>query len=681
MKKTLIYSGLVLLASVLWGCNKEKATPSDPGETPEEVEIEDVFSLKATSDAISRTELGVDRYIYWKETDDLSVWEDGYAGNANVKLTLDAESAGEKTGTFTGSLTPSTASFKLLAMYPYSSAYGSDPSNIAVSLPVSVEQKDDVNDVVGVSDFMVGSGSFTEDDSEYLMRFRYPLTLLDIVVDGTGSCLSGATVESVTITANVPFVGDGTMDLTTGTLTPADDEAGKSLVVTFPSTATMDVARHAWVAVYPVDLTNAGCCFDLKMTNGQEIKFNVNPKKVFEEQKIYTISLTDIDTHVDAGEATPIYFDLVGASGGARANCYIVSEGGYYRFAAQKVVKVAGSYENVFEGSQPYTDGYRADWLWSEGSESLVGKIGVGNSGNIMFRVKAGARGNAVIALFDPTPKVVWSWHIWMTEADALNPTHYSRNSAWGLAARNLGALSSDEGDVDSYGLYYQWGRKDPFPATNTVGQNSASKETNPFNQKTKAFVVNTSRSVTFSSVRNSVAGATDEIAYTIEHPTTFIHYYTNNSTHGLTNTWFYKTPVADAQLLWNSTTTKANKTNYDPCPPGWTVPVNNSYAWNTGGAYDYVFFNYVAPETNENLSGLVYSAASENRAYYPAAGYRQSGQLTNVGYVGYYWSATTNTTTAFTAYGLQYEARGTKQSAGQKLQSAFALPVRCLKI
>lgn len=668
MKKAINYLGLFLLAVAFAACSKESAAPSDPKE-PDTPVVEGNFSLTAATDVLSRTELGSDRYVYWKSGDAISVWEDGNNSNANVQLGLDAASAGQKRGTFTGSLTPASGDFKLLALYPYSSSYASDPSAVAVSLPVAVAQKADVNDVVGVSDFMVGSGTFTSSDTEYLMKFRYPLTLLDIVIDGSGSCLSGATLESLTITANVAFTGNATIDLTTGTLTPADEAAGKSLVVTYPSTAAISSAQHAWVAIYPVDLTNAGCCFDVKMTNGQEIKFNVNPKKAFEEQKIYTINLTNIDAHVDAGEANPVYLDLVGANGGARANCYIVSEGGYYRFTAQRVDKT-----NVFSGSAPYTDGYRADWLWSEGTTTLVDGVGVGNSGNINFRVKAGARGNALIGLFDSSSKIVWSWHIWMTDPALLEPTHYTRNNAWLMANCNLGALSNEEGNVDAYGLYYQWGRKDPFPASNTVGQNSASKETTSFNTFTKAYVLNSSRSLSFSSVRNSVAGATDEIAYTIEHPTTFIHYYTNNSTNGLTGTWFYKTAVADAQVLWNATTTKTAKTNYDPCPPGWTVPVGNSYAW-----YNLWTPNITA-ETNSSLSGLVYSEANGGTSYYPAPGYRSAGQLVNVGYVAYYWSASTNTDTAFTAYGVIYEGRGTKNQIG-KIQTAYGLPVRCMKI
>lgn len=675
-----IFLSVLLLSGALASCNKEVDAPIN-AEEPEVPVVQGDFSISASSGPVSKTEMDGERYITWKSGDAISVWEAGNASNSNVQLSLNASTSGERIGKFTGALTPASDDFTLYAIYPYSSSYSADPTALSVSLPTAVSQTASVNGLVGVSDFMLGTANLSSSDEQYEMLFTYPLTILDIVVDGSGSCLSGATAESLTITANTPFVGAASVDLTTGALTPANDAAGKSLVINYPSTATIASAQHTWVAIYPVDLTDASCCFDLKMTNGQEIKFNVNPKKAFEAQKIYTINLTNIDVHVDEGKANPIFFDLVGANGGSRANCYIVSEGGYYRFAAQKVDKT-----NVFEGSAPNSDGYRANWLWSEGASTLVDFVSIGNSGNINFRVQAGARGNALLALFDSSSKIIWSWHIWMTDPDILEPTHWSRNSAWSLANCNIGALSNEEGDLDSYGLYYQWGRKDPFPGSNTTGQSSSSKEGTSFNTFTKAYVINPSySSVTFSSVRNTVAGAVDEIAYSIEHPTTFIHYNANNSTTGKTNTWFYKTPVADAQALWNSTTTKAAKTNYDPCPPGWTVPVGNSYAWNASADADkIVFFNNVTAESNANLSGFIYSPTVDNCSYYPACGYRAAGQLCNVGYVAYYWSAITNATNSdgtFTAYGLCYEGRGTKQNAGNRFQTAWALPVRCMKI
>ena len=75
--------------------------------------------------------------------------------------------------------------------------------------------------------------------------------------------------------------------------------------------------------------------------------------------------------------------------------------------------------------------------------------------------------GNAVIAAYDADDNILWSWHVWVTESD---PTSNAvATSAGVFMDRNLGAYRNSDGSTntdeifESYGLYYQWGRKDPF--------------------------------------------------------------------------------------------------------------------------------------------------------------------------------------------------------------------------
>ncbi len=67
--------------------------------------------------------------------------------------------------------------------------------------------------------------------------------------------------------------------------------------------------------------------------------------------------------------------------------------------------------------------------------------------------------GNAVVAAKDESGKILWSWHIWMTDQPQ---EHIYINDAGTLMDRNLGATSAAP-DEYSVGLMYQWGRKDPF--------------------------------------------------------------------------------------------------------------------------------------------------------------------------------------------------------------------------
>lgn len=603
------------------------------------------FSLIASTDVFTKTELDASKEIHWKSGDALSVWESGNAGNANVQFDVTAASVGAAVGTFTGTLTPAGTEFTLYSVYPYSSGYGSDPTSVSLTIPATLSQYTDVNSIVGVSDFMVGRCDNTNYDSgtgAYQMLFQHPLAFINFKIDGRDCVYEQATIQSLTMTADVAFVGAVTLNCATGAVTSAETgDGGKTLVINFPSTAKMSDVQTAWAAINPVDLTDANCKFILEMTNGQKVTFNVNPKPL-SAQKLYKFEFSDIDAKLAAGKATPTYYSLLEKSGGVRANCYIVNEGGYYRFAAQRVDKT-----NVFTGSAPSTDGYRADWLWASAPDKVSG-VSIGNSGNINFRVEPGAECNAVIALRDADNNIVWSWHIWCTETDPLTPNHWGRNNAWLLANRNLGALNDNDP-----GLYYQWGRKDPFPAD----WEAATKNTG----------------VTIKGASSKNAPVTDgAVAYTIANPTIFL--YANNY-----QTWISSEDDAiNAQSLWYTGTSKkaTDKTNYDPCPPGYIVPVAAGYAW------------YTTFTTLANHSIVAGSSTYTNdgvTTIYPAGGYFNGAALTDYGVTVRCWagnlSATPSATSNIQARGLQINTTNGTVSNNDSVRSAFGLNVRCMKI
>ncbi len=102
--------------------------------------------------------------------------------------------------------------------------------------------------------------------------------------------------------------------------------------------------------------------------------------------------------------------------------------------------------------------------------------------------VRTRKAGNALIAAYDDEKcegNILWSWHIWVPgtgvdpEAGAIEYYHYSWDAS-GIHTNeyipgrlvmnlNLGALAESPKqsgvlDHDTYGMLYQWGRKDPFP-------------------------------------------------------------------------------------------------------------------------------------------------------------------------------------------------------------------------
>lgn len=149
--------------------------------------------------------------------------------------------------------------------------------------------------------------------------------------------------------------------------------------------------------------------------------------------------------------AQPPGIDL---SASESANCYVVTAPGTYSFDA------------TLQGgiSRPTGIGMKAEILWSDAPD-VVRDVELGTDGRIVFSV--GERcGNVVVALMDNIGTVRWSWHIWYP-ADPLSDEIYT--SATGMLYvvqdRPLGALRADGKSP----LFYQWGRKDPFPPTSDV--------------------------------------------------------------------------------------------------------------------------------------------------------------------------------------------------------------------
>ncbi len=107
--------------------------------------------------------------------------------------------------------------------------------------------------------------------------------------------------------------------------------------------------------------------------------------------------------------------------------------------------------------------------------------------------VTANEPGNAVIAAYaddNCEGDIIWSWHIWVSNDDPTNVgnavVYYTydwddngisgassgapRVPGYGCMPCNLGALASNpsnNSDHQVFGMFYQWGRKDPFPPLN----------------------------------------------------------------------------------------------------------------------------------------------------------------------------------------------------------------------
>ena len=328
------------------------------------------------------------------------------------------------------------------------------------------------------------------------------------------------------------------------------------------------------------------------------------------------------------------------------ANCYIISAPGTYAF---KIFK--GNGPNLAEG------GTNAEVFWESFGTDQTPKVGdlisaVDYYNNyIVFRTTAQSaddfkEGNALIALKNKFDEVVWSWHIWLTDKPA---EHEYANNAGTMMDRNLGATSATPGEVGALGLFYQWGRKDPFLGSSSISTYVQAASTNPWNKIAE---------------QNGV-----EIDFTVMNPTTLVVHA------GSGRDW--KTTINSN--LWN-----INKSIYDPCPPGWRVPTGGENGvWATAG---FPTGNHASTLSDtENKYGILFPkqyCGAEEGAWYPACGilhYIQHSNMNQWVGNGMYTSCTTDSQKAFyyrfNKNGTDFKAHNSTNSRG------FSYPVRCQKL
>lgn len=222
---------------------------------------------------------------------------------------------------------------------------------------------------------------------------------------------------------------------------------------------------------------------------------------------------------------------------GNGANCYIVSGAGNYSFYPKHVDGT------VIEGISSVV------WVWSSQTDIEVSKPLISNmayrNGKVSFTA-SGEKGNMVLAALDASGSVIWSWHIWCTD----EPKTVTHENGSVFLDRWLGEYDTTPGSKGSFGLLYQWGRKDPF--FGGVDKDDFEDFTEPV---FKIAIANTLMNPEFGAewkVIEEGAGLNRSIA----EPTHFFH-----------------APSHDWMAVQNDGLWAAEKTNYDPCPSGYRVP------------------------------------------------------------------------------------------------------------
>ena len=181
---------------------------------------------------------------------------------------------------------------------------------------------------------------------------------------------------------------------------------------------------------------------------------------------------------------------------------------------------------------------------------------------------------------------------------------------------RNLGATSVTPKDQNAYGVWYQWGRKDPFPRPLDIVRSSATTVDN--------------KELTANATTSAEVGT---VSYTISNPD--IRIFSANDWH---NEW-------RNNGLWGNSDglTKNVKTVYDPCPEGYCVPDQNCYQG----------FTFTSKTECDNNYGHLFVIDGSQTSYFPTGGYLDKGanKIAYQEYRGYQWTSNPGTTGAYYFY------------------------------
>lgn len=280
------------------------------------------------------------------------------------------------------------------------------------------------------------------------------------------------------------------------------------------------------------------------------------------------------------------------------SNCFIVKPGKSLSFEPYHRVETGGGYD-IATYLNPDDEDLRiarVGIIWQ--TKDCIGDntdednplvwLGEGSGKHRKIYVRTNKEGNALIAAYNKDGRILWSWHIWVTDNEpdnlgkAIVYTTYPwdengiysdrRVSGYAVMSCNLGALSDIQSGTASdgtlmrypddrskaFGLLYQWGRKDPFPPLRRRSNPAIDYSDNTTDihyDNSNSQEVHKTSSEDNSYLFHSVIGknlSEPAVEYAIANPTVFI---------------------AGTNKVNQGSAYVSNKTNYfnngDWCPPG----------------------------------------------------------------------------------------------------------------
>lgn len=625
MKKIAI---TVFLAAALLACKKDAPTdkPDIPDPDPQPCNLTVIGNAATDATKTSHQEEGTHLSLSWiADQDKIGLYILADEAPHAVNLPYKADQSSTRT-TFSAVQTAAQwknefAQHDFYAYYPYDENAGQSHSAVTVSVP-AVQVQSAAGDMEHLSalDMLYAKKESTPatPDGSIELQFVHMFSVLELTLNADKGSVTTDRIIFRCQNQNEILATEGAkINLSTGKLdcSAAQNSNQIQVQLSTPVTLTPESEEKVYMQITP---GHGGQKFDiLAVVDGQEQLLGTKG-----------IPASGIPSGVRARLAMSVHGQPLNLSENGTANTYIVDKADTeYRFDA--TVKGNGQPLNIDWNSDDWKNlnvsvamseadltiaPVSAQLVWYNTPKSAEGwtakspveieSVELKEDGYVYFKTpEQFVNGNALLAVYDAQGTILWSWNIWAVED--YNPDATAKTvGEFVMMDRNLGAMAGAEARTQTdpaqaalaIGNYYQWGRKDPFPAATEHGSGNlkwglptytpieALKKdcsSQPWGADNMIFTQsNTQNERALDSQIGSGFTIEAAVEESVKYPYKWI---TNGSGGGCTNPYMWMnsqgtdmslTQQVSWRYLWgNMNCVDGVKTIYDPCPAGWMVP------------------------------------------------------------------------------------------------------------
>lgn len=726
MKKIFFYAAMTAFAVSVAGCSKDAEVSDIPA-------VGGKYTLASVSGSLdaeigTRTGLGTNSVVNWSNKDRILVVNTNNGDKVQYELVSGQGTSVGKFEPLSGKGIAYTNVSDLRAVYPAVAAEVAANGQISFNLNKNYEQDHRSEYGIGSWNEKDSPYSFTYNDikvsyntpavasestSEVNFKFKQLGTWCTFAFDLSQSDFKDETMESMTITTtsgSAKIGGTATVDLSDPVAPKLGAGSAEKIDWTFNTSSALGSPFSRSLMLFPAvaagEEMKIVCTTDLHiltfyakptqdLSAGKVLRFPINER--------FTADGTDFRYEVKDKPGIPTFYYY------GPHNCYLISGTDQVDIVVTPYksdirFRKTGKLASSSEAATPT----KAKLLWTE--DNLTMNVATTVSSNKVAVTGISGHGNAVVAITNDADSILWSYHIWVPEIDptaglltyAIPSASNGSGSTYEVMPIALGAMNTVAAGatavVDSYGLYYQWGRKDPLGRPGAITASGDSYVATSFDGLSGITKWNqTENMLNLATATGITAETTDAemIAYATANPTKFIYDATGKYAN-------YDWVMKKNDHLWGngsgylyprkSQTDKIYKSIYDPCPEGYrvapkdlwnrfTVDGGNKGSQDTDAKRDETFNadNRNSLATQRGYFFFYQDWRSGCTDFYPASGYRgrASGGLTYVGSNGYSWSSSP-TQSSTSAGNLNFNATNVNPQNNNSRANGF--PVRCVQ-